>query len=381
MIQRIFLIFLLCFSTTALAEIKPYPDKWEKYETLDDLQGTYWKIYKGTNSDPGEEILTRMGWHVNESTEGELNSNRKLMFSKIDIDNRHTLFDQIRNMSELERIYEYERGMLRLEDDISLRNWTISAFVNDSLEDSPFDVIEDLNDIEETLFGEKFKKLEDPLFLIYDEGQVEGELILGSENWQDGREVTLQDYLHSRQYKRDNSITGTLAGLEEYSKELNSRPLISGNSTHTYHESTTKSETSGDTYGGDLVDYSPPAPDDDIDPEQETLDKLILGSEQYGTIKDQLTSAQNLALYKNINIGKKISDVLFETEKEDFLSAEELKAQLKIWDNRMEYREEQKSQELIYPRIERWNQDIETFLEGLFMVRRIWEEFLKKPAR
>ncbi len=385
MIQRILLILCLLIPAFTMAETKPYPEKWEdeesqtKYQTLDDLQNTYWKIYTDTNNESELEILERMKWHENEFTENELNQYRSLSIPQVSFEKDFRISDQVRSSSVLERVYQYEKELLRLENDMDLRSWTENVFVNDSIADSPFDLIEDMHAIETTLFGKKFEeqKFDPPKFLVYDEDQRDP--IPDLEDWQDGREKTLQGQLQSRDYQgRDHSITGALAGLKKYSKELLSRPLISGKSTHNYMESTNHSETAKDTYGADVVGYGPPSPDDKFDPEVETVLLEAPWDQQEGIIKSELTDEADLRLYSNINMGKLISQVTQKSSTQTMQEEVKFQEQLEDWRNRMEYLDQEHYQQIVYPRFQRWNQDIETLLEGFIKVRKIWEQFLEE---
>ncbi len=162
--RHILLIFLLCFSTTAMAETKPYPDKWEQFSSFDDLQNVYWKnIYLNTNYEDEKEVIERLKWHQktfesykDEFTEHELNLYRKLEVPQISIENNDNWLDQVRKSKAFSWYYNYEKELLRLENDIDFRNWIETIFTNDTMVDSPFDVIRTLHSIELVLFGEKY---------------------------------------------------------------------------------------------------------------------------------------------------------------------------------------------------------------------------------
>jgi hypothetical protein len=376
----------LLLSTTAFAEMKPYPDRWEnedkeKFQTLDELQDVYWKIYRDTNYEDELEILERMKWYEDVFTEEEIEIYRRLDVPKVSADKNYKFSDQIKTSDILQRYYIYEKELLRLENDINLRNWTETVFVNDSMDDSPFDIIEDLHRIEEELFGRKFKKqkFDAPLFIEYDPDQEH--LLPELEDWQDGREKTMQDMLKSRGYAiRDNSFTGVLAGLKKYMDLLLMRPLISGKATEQFMESATNNEVSGDTYGAGVTDYDPPSPDDKTPPESETVLLERPWDDQSSTAKQELTTQSVLDRSSNINVGQMITNALRDTETKEGKLHRLLESQLKKWQDGMEFQEKTRYHETIQQRIAFWNQDLEAALEGFISLRRILEDFLKKPA-
>jgi len=386
MIQRILLIMALLISTTTFAEMKPYPDRWEnedkeKFQTIDELQDVYWKIYRDTNYEDELEILERMKFHEQEFTEDELKVYRKLDVPKVSGDKNYKFSDQIKTSDILQRYYKYEKELLRLENDINLRNWTETVFVNDTIEDSPFDILIDLHELEKDLFGEKFieQKFDEPLYIEFDEDQEL--LIPETEDWQDGREKTMQDMLESPKYvNRDNSLSGILAGLQRSLKQLNSSSLVSGKATEQFMESATNNEISGDTYGAGVTDYEPPSPAD-TPPESETVLLERPWDEQSSVAKQELTTQTVLNRSRNINVGQMIASALYTTEIKEGKLRRVLQSQLKKWQDGMEFQEKKRYHETIQPRIAFWNQDLEALLEGFISMRVILEDFLKeKPA-
>jgi hypothetical protein len=378
MIKRIFVIALIFVSTTVMAETKPYPDRWEQFETLEDLKDVYWDIYNDTNYEDEAEVLERLKWHEFAFTEEEMDQYRKLNAPEVSAEKSYKLSDQLKTSDILQQYAAYEKKLLRLENDIDLRNWTETVFVNDSLEDSPFDIMEDLHAIEEVLFGKKFEeqKFESPLFIKYDEEQKI--LLPDSEDWQDGREEALQSMLKNRKYKdRDISLTGMFAGLKKPMDDLLSHSLVRGQPGKKWMEQGTPKTTSGDTYGADVIGYDPPS-DDAAAPESETVLIARPWDEQSGTAKQELTAMSELARYSNRNMGQLISNVVQKTEGKNINAEELLKSQLVDWQNGMEFREKKRYHETIKTRLSFWNQNIEAMLEGFISIRRILDAFLKE---
>jgi len=372
------MVFLLFISTTALAETNPYPDRWKQVQTFDDLQDVYLKIYKDTNYEDEGIVLDRLKWHEGLFTKNELNAYRKLEAPQIGADEDFTWFEQLRTSDTLQWYFLYEKELLRLENDIDLRNWRETMFVNDSLADSPFDLIEDLHVIEKDLFGTKFEEqqLTPPLFIKYDEEQKD--FLPETEDWQDGREETIQDMLKSRKYnERDISFTGMLSGLKKQMDKLLSHQLIRGKAAEQFMEPGTMKATSGDTYGAGIAGYAPPSADSSP-PEVETVLMARPWEEQSGTAKQKLKGMSDLSRNSNANMGQLISNVIKKTEGKEETAKKRLESQLTDWENGVEFREEKKYHNTINTRLNFWNQDIEAMLEGFISIRNILDEFLKE---
>jgi len=389
------MVFLLFVSTTALAEAKPYPDRWKQVQTFDDLQHVYWKIYKDTNYEDEETVLERLKWYEGDFTKNELNAYRKLEAPQIGADEDYTWFEQLRTSDTLQWYFLYEKELLRLENDIDLRNWIETMFVNDSLADSPFDLIEDLHRIDKLLFGKKFntQKPKKPLFIKYDTEQKK--LCLKTEDWQDGRETRgfLARLLGNRKYgktiekKEDGngeeeknknypSITGYLSNLRRPFRKLLSHQLIRGKAAEQFMEPGTTKTTSGDTYGAGIAGYAPPSADSSP-PESETVLIARPWDEQSGTAKQKLTGMSDLSRNSNANMGQLISNVIKKTEGKEGTAEDRLERQLTDWKNGMEFREKKTYHNIINARLSFWNQDIEAMLEGFISIRKILDEFLK----
>ena len=372
------MVFLLFVSTTALAEAKPYPDRWKQVQTFDDLQHVYWKIYKDTNYEDEETVLERLKWYEGDFTKNELNAYRKLEAPQIGADENYTWFEQLRTSDTLQWYFLYEKELLRLEKDIDLRNWRETMFVNDSLADSPFDIIEDLHVIEKDIFGTKFEEqqFDPPLFIKYDEEQED--FLPETEDWQDGREETIQSMLKSRKYNgRDISFTGMLAGLKKQMDKLLSTQLIRGKAAEQWMEPGTMKATSGDTYGAGIAGHAPPSADC-APPEVETVLIERPWEEQSGTAKEELKKMSDLSRNSNANMGQLISNVIKKTEGKEGTAEDRLERQLTDWKNGMEFREKKTYHNIISARLSFWNQDIEATLEGIISIRKILDEFLKE---
>jgi predicted acetyltransferase len=102
--------------------------------------------------------------------------------------------------------------------------------------------------------------------------------------------------------------------------------------------------------------------------------------DQSSTAKQELTTQSVLDRSSNINVGQMITNALRDTETKEGKLHRLLESQLKKWQDGMEFQEKTRYHETIQQRIAFWNQDLEAALEGFISLRRILEDFLKKPA-
>lgn len=131
-------------------------------------------------------------------------------------------------LSEVRKKYEFERRALNLEEHLLHEFSLLPALANESDEDSPFDLLDDLNLIDQLLFGAKWER-SNPNFAI--EGS---ELSQAQEDWQVGDPRAIDeeagisyatgsppDVLEDG----ERSIAAAIEDLMTYTQELNAKPL------------------------------------------------------------------------------------------------------------------------------------------------------------
>ncbi|MCF7812714.1 hypothetical protein K9M59_03940 [Candidatus Gracilibacteria bacterium] len=205
----------------------------------------------------GVEILNRIGQHERgrEFTQEERKTLSELSVPDVHQQSGKSLEQQIGTSRNIQNLYNYESRLLREENNLARRNGLRSMFANDTLSDSPFDLIQDLREIDALFFGEKYQtqKPDNPSFLTYGSGQTD--FILEQENWQDQREGSLQeefggDFTDKEYDNFSDSLTGIIVGIvTKPIQKMTGYPLVGGISTKGMFEFASHSGMSQDSTG------------------------------------------------------------------------------------------------------------------------------------
>lgn len=247
---RIFFLFLGFFFSLASAQgLENYPREEHIYplninEALSspDFRGLvdiYQNIYHQVHKEDREEILKRVTQHISWLEEYFHNPEEKALWedTKYDIQElceRNVaplsknlgmgLYHQIDSANYIASLCEQEQLLLRFQNNLARKNTFRTLFSNDDLRDSPFDTIQDLHQIDQIFYGEKFteQKPPRPLFSRY---TWYPEFALEIEFWQDQRSEGIEKekggVLEKKDYKNyEKSIVGNLAGMAPALKKL-----------------------------------------------------------------------------------------------------------------------------------------------------------------
>jgi succinate dehydrogenase flavin-adding protein (antitoxin of CptAB toxin-antitoxin module) len=174
--RKLIILVLIIFGSLGIVSAQEYPDKLnggEKLNKITDFRGIYEKIYDDVNNEDLVEVCERTllwpeFWKKNKNNEDELiysikncqNLRNKSTLTNFlnkaeqNINNFNTFKNNFTNRFEL------EQSLLRTENDLR-RETGFSYIFSDGAEDtrdSPFDLISDLNEIDEIFFGEKTER-------------------------------------------------------------------------------------------------------------------------------------------------------------------------------------------------------------------------------
>jgi len=245
---KIFLIFWLFSAVSADAAMS-------QITTMNDLKNVYQKIYDDTFSAPEIDIA------VERVLEHPWAKKADLTLDDIKIEKDFNISTKYQNAKKRTKkewtilssmifdTFADELELVRFENLLRRKNRLSGIFANDTDTDSPFDVIEDLNRIDEILFGmattpEIFPANSDfvPKFaepypansLAYRTEDFE----LTPEDWQDRRASgSGSGVVHSTEGPGGNCIAQKMADLLEPLLVLNAHSLVSGCDTKTTKDS------------------------------------------------------------------------------------------------------------------------------------------------
>jgi len=288
MTKKIFLIFFLfCGITTHVSAIETYPEKIENFARFSKFKDVYKKIYNDMNNENETEILRRTSEHnqdilreffekENQFTQDELALYCGMNVPKISHDKKMTQVFQMRGSSLIKELCQTERNLLRQQNNLARKNTFRSLFSNDSLKDSPFDIIKDLRDIDNIFFGKKYReqKTDEPSFLKYEQKE---DFNANQEDWQDQRKNGIGSELSNTVYNTSHadSIVGNLAGLFEAPEmpltKLENTSLMPGIATTKFMEPAQPKGTTGNP--GETSQTTKSAATDKTQPESENREK------------------------------------------------------------------------------------------------------------
>ena len=167
-------------------------------------------------------------WHNDREMElGEFPCSKAFVLEKGQVDpaNQKKTFDSVGQTEWVKRVEDtmaFEREMLQAENDLRELTGNMSYFSDRSMGGEAhglmptFDLIDDLDAIDEVLFGEKHTRPE-PSFSFQESGGMSG----SKGEWQDGKEevakatASSEKNANGNDYGEDESIAGTIAHMKE----------------------------------------------------------------------------------------------------------------------------------------------------------------------
>lgn len=289
--KRYITLFLFCFLWTSVAaQDSLYPNRIRDLSPLDfsGFENIYLEIYKDSHKESSTETINRTREYLL-WTQDPLGEDNSIIWNSTirDIQNichgqvpntiqteSLSLNDSIQLSTEIRQLCEQEQKLLRLENNMARRNTYRTLFSNESLVDSPFDIIHDLHKIDRIFYGEKFEdqKPSTPKFptYIYTSG-----FIPQAEFWQDQTQKNIEkelgDVFSNKEYASyKDSIVGNLAGMDPALDTLARTSLMTGVATNQVFESSLHKGTSGEAIGAspNITTITPP---DKTSPESETI--------------------------------------------------------------------------------------------------------------
>jgi len=234
-----FCFFFFLIPSLCQAEVDPYPkrllDREEKTVDLSrfsGLQDFYFSLYRDTNNEDNSKIFNRVKEHEQSPSKTllqEINTYCNLNVPEVSYIEKFSRKDQTQTALYLRDLCDYERSLLRFQDQVSRRNWIRAMFENNRKDDSPFDIISDWDDIDMVLFGEKWQEVapDVPSFARFDENTMQ-EFSSDIQDWQDQSKAGIyKGTTPSMDFGEDDfSLTGNLSKMKKPFSELLSRPLV-----------------------------------------------------------------------------------------------------------------------------------------------------------
>jgi len=215
--------------------------------------------------------------YQSESSEEKIHHTRdfcNLVPSAISSSKRLSKKEQIRLSTEAKSLCEEE-----LRDNLARRGVFRTVFSNDSAKDSPFDLIDDLDQIDLIFYGEKFEDQEpsDPSFPTWKDTKT---YTTKTEFWQDQSADAITNELGGVLNQKDyasypSSIVGNLAGMDPALSILGGQGLVPGISTSPIFEFPQHEATGGTATGASPQETKNASPDKS-DPESKTILSVTL---------------------------------------------------------------------------------------------------------
>jgi hypothetical protein len=401
--------------------MQPYPDRlgdFSRWEALDDM---YLKIYHDTygETNPNQiqsmlyesEILDRVGDHElkkrsfdpeNTYVQEEARILSELGVPRIHQQDITGLEEQISTSRNFHNLYEYEGKLLEFQNKLARKNTLKSIFENDSLADSPFDIIKDLRRIDEIIFGEKYasQKPEEPSFLIVD---PQTNFSFDPEEWQDQRKSFLESkfpqFSKTSYVQQIDSLTGAIAGivLKPINTLLSVPSLVGESSTKGMFEHAGYSGTAqgGQGAGAREQKTSPSNTSEPLVYQVQTeniadridiaIEYLLQSNcietdarEQRLQDKKENNSSEDISFNKYLETSNRI-ELFFrcqDAQKENFLS------DLTLIREKSDFDAEKNHFQNIFSRLLNWNKDTRSFLDAVIDIREIFQkEFITKPQK
>jgi hypothetical protein len=233
------ILFLMIFCSLGIVSAQEYPDKLNggnKFNTLEKFRGIYNEIYEDVNNEDLVEVCERTFrwpefWIKDELIYSIKNCqelrNEGTLTEFINLEHKNVQQFNI-FWNNFKTRFELERELLRIENDIRRQTGLAYIFADGEvkIKDAPFDLILDLNEIDEIFFGEKVE-IPDLNFAKKTEKEMTEEIPIDDEDkW-------LEQIEENHEPKKDkfnnytNNLSGSLyrMGIELFRDNLNLYPL------------------------------------------------------------------------------------------------------------------------------------------------------------
>ena len=380
--------FLLFSPFVKAAEISPYPEKLldkegepVDFSGLEGLQDVYLNLYRDTNNEDNTLILNRVKEHQRapeQSLLQEINTYCDLGVPEISYLADFSRRKQTDTSLYLRDLCDYERSLLRFQDQLARKNWMRAMFANDREDDSPFDIIADWDQIDGMFFGEKWEEQNPgvPKFARYDEQSMQ-EFSDVLEPWQDQSKFGIfRNDLSSVDFgEKDFSITGNLAKIKDPLQELNSRPLVGAIATTHFMQFGGAAVTPGTANGMGVFPASVPLPDASL-PESVAIQNESIVGKFSGFVTRLLQTSECLDI-QNTGEGRAMDDL--DTLISCGFSREDVFAdRIRERAENVETESEDMHRQKTLTALSMWNGHLESFLEQAKEWRSVAEELLTK---
>jgi len=242
-----FILLMTLLTPEGLAE-KYYPHAISNFQSYGEFENAYQKIYDDVRKEDDELVLARVAEHDFQKNFGHDFSPKEIVtlcalnVPGVYAAKKETVSQnyQIDTSIKIKKLCEEEREFLRFENDLERRTGTMSIFADEILSNSPFDLIDDWNQIDEILHGQ-FYKTAKPTFPNLAVKTLEDDFDSEKECWKDERkdsEISGCENSTVEEYDlTDGSLSGIFNNLEELPiTKLLAHPLAAQKTTHYFFE-------------------------------------------------------------------------------------------------------------------------------------------------
>lgn len=391
--MRYILIFFFFFGflPVTLAEVSPYPDRLLNVEgnsvdlsRYEGLQNIYFSLYGDTNNEDNSKIFHRVKEHEkspSQTLSQEINTYCDLGVPDVSYIENFSRKEQTQIAIYLQDLCDYERALLRFQNQLARKNWMRSMFANNRQDDSPFDVIADWNQVEMILFGEKWENEapDVPTFASFDENTMQA-FSSDGQDWQDqSKRGVYNGKTPSIDFgEEDFSLTGNLAKIKKPLQELVSRPLVGAIATTHFMQFGGEAVTSGSPSGMGVFANPVPIPDNTRS-ESKTVQEESLVGKFSGFVTGLLSTSECLDIAES-------GEQRARDDLEAFIQCGVLRGA--VFENRVRQREtetesdtEKNHREKVILALRIWNEHLYSFLEQALEWHEVAKELLLKEKR
>ncbi len=408
------LFFIFFFPSLSLAATELYPEKIDDFSKFETFRDVYKKIYADSDEENQSEIIRRVLEHQGDIQEYFLKSKTQNLtqkdiadFCQLDVPQNEdqntnaedihlfneSAFAQVNASIQIRNLCDYEQQLLRFQNNLSRKNIFRSLFSDDSLLDSPFDIIKDLHKIDDIFYGKKFQEQRpaEPKFLVY---HTADGFQLDQESWQDQSVNGIGDNLNNKNYDADShasSIGGNLAGFFESPGlslvRLGSVSLMASISSTAFFQPSSFQGTSGEP--GQTSNTVSTTPIDKTKPAVKSIGEESLGQDFEGVI-DAVLNPDTCPAITNPDLQKSKNTGNFE-DTNTFLICENVRQKLlddtlRQLSEKAEFDAEDKhfgteGQTGTDKSLETWNKDLNSFLIQAKDIKDTFASFILKPQK
>lgn len=351
---------------------------------LTSFQSLYDENYKKISTHKESEIFSRIKSSFSDEVEKQI-INQKI---PKEFQEKFPEYTQIKKEKEnFEKVYNFELSVLDFEEDLISELEKLPIFSNEKNNDGLFDLVEDLNEIDVILFGEKASKI-NPAFIKPSSKRFN----TSSEDWQIGDEAKkgnssglavgtkMESNVGSAYSRNDSSIAKNLESIKNDLVKLISKSLAPECTSKKQHEPTSLEKNLANHGSGGNFNYSKPQKSKNrpefFENKEEVIAETFLGFETE-LIKEVPCEKRQKNMLKNVSV-----DIVKNSLNEcRVLGAQVFLRSLDGIYKRTESISEKKHGYRISEILDFWIKHFDTFLIEVTDMRKLFETISEKEQR